>query len=136
MKIVCFILFFNCIPKIYVLGKNFLLLFISNFLGFLELFQTLRSFRYPIGEKKLNACERVQANVADDILKVMDMATESSFIRYSIISSDGPIIIMFNKDQILDMKSSLESESVLGMDIMYNLCPYFLSTFTYQNLKV
>ena len=61
----------------------------------------------------------------------MDMATESSFIRYSIISSDGPIIIMFNNDQILDMKSSLESESVLGMDKMYNLCPYFLSTFTY-----
>ena len=71
----------------------------------------------------------------------MDMATENSFIRYSIISSDGPIIIMFNNesfinDQILDMKSSLESGSVLGMDKMYDLCPYFLSKFTYQNLKV
>ena len=98
--------------------------------------KTLRSAKYREKKKTLNNFERVQTNVADDILKVMDMATESSFVRYSIISSDGPIIIMFNNSQILDMKSSLESGSVLGMDKTYNLCPYFLSTFTYQNLKV
>ena len=70
----------------------------------------------------------------------MDMATESFF--YKIFNhlfwwpNNNYLLSCSIMTQILDMKSFLESGSVLGMDKTYNLCPYFLSTFTYHNLKV
>lgn len=75
------------------------------------------------------------SNLTNDVETVISALYQNSFIRSVIASSDKKpqSIICYTDDQIEDMRNCMTNDSIIGIEMTFNLGPCFLTTLVYQN---
>ena len=99
-------------------------------------FQQLRDIKY---REKVKSGVQHGNNIADDLLRVMDMLTSNAYVQKVEQSKNRvPTVFLYHDNQILDMVHFLKNaqEPRVGIDRTFNLGPFFATTFVYKNQKV
>ena len=99
-------------------------------------FQQLRDIKY---REKVKSGVQHGNNIADDLLRVMDMLTSNAYVQKVEQSKNRvPTVFLYHDNQILDMVHFLKNaqEPRVGIDRTFNLGPFFATTFVYKHQKV
>jgi len=79
-----------------------------------------------------------RVNVADDVLSVLNMFKDGSFIKEVITTnpSKPPSVIMYTDLQMTMLKSAIASGTVIGIDRTFNLSSCFLTPLCFPNVNL
>ncbi|KAK3090199.1 hypothetical protein FSP39_009978 [Pinctada imbricata] len=78
-------------------------------------------------------------NLADDVVSVLNMLYENDNIVQEVIASNTskpPSVILFSKEQILSMKSSIDNGCIIGIDRTFNVGACYLTVMTFKNPNI